>query len=1041
MTYFLNLPVWKKLILVFLLVGLLPMAVIGYQALVTSNEIIVNQVSNQLSAVRSIKAKEVTRYFERVRNQIQTLSADPQIIRIASEMPSAFREFRSETGLNAVSTEQQKASVTSYYHEKFAQQYEKLNGTNADIPAMLKGLDSDSWALQYQYISNNPYALGEKDSLNRANDGSEYSRLHESIHPKLRNYLNKFGYYDIFIADAISGDIIYSVFKELDYTTSLIDGPYADTSIGKAFRDALDLTEPDSSTLADFRTYLPSYDAPASFMASPISNGSDVVGVLIFQMPIEDINAIMGERSGMGETGESYLVGSDKLMRSDSYLEPEYHSVVASFKNPEKGAITTEAVHLALSGDTGSEIITDYLGNPVLSAYMPLDLGEFRWAVIAEQDVAEAFSPVSFLKKIMLVTAIICLSVVLFTGWSMARLISAPITRVMNSISAAEKTGAFSQKVNYQSRDEIGQMANAFDGFLDRLSDMFRETNSVLNSVNKGDYTSRINAQYQGDMKLLCDGINFSISTIDESHNRQLAQQREIERAAEQARKEHLTQQEKIEKSSEEARRNAKEATAAAKDAAAAAEEAAAAAEEANRIRQALDVATTAVLMADNKGDIIYANHAMQAVYKRLIKTIGMSHCPGDILSANVRDFRDSSSRGESLEKLVMSGEKMLLSISEFTFWVEVSEVLNNGKPAGTVIEWIDRTHEIATEKEIDTVVEAAAAGDFSVSISEAGKEGFFLSLARGLNSMTSRTSEVIGEVAEVMSSMAEGDLTREVKSSYSGTFGQLANSINSTTGKLVSVIRNINETASQVSSGAREIEAGVIDLAARTEQQAASLEETASSMNEMATAVSQSAKNAASADDRSKSAESRASEGGEIVHKAVVSMEAINSASKQIADIIGVIDDIAFQTNLLALNAAVEAARAGEQGRGFAVVASEVRQLAQRSSQAAREIKDLINDSVEKVEQGTRLVNLSGDTLKEIVSSVEEVSQMISGLSSSTREQELGINQVNSAISRMDEMTQQNSALVEEATAASENMAAQAKIMVDSVAFFRVSP
>jgi len=641
----------------------------------------------------------------------------------------------------------------------------------------------------------------------------------------------------------------------------------------------------------------------------------------------------------------------------------------------------------------------------------------------------------------MLITTLICLSVVLFTGWSMARLISAPITRVMNAISAAEKTGSFSQKVNYECRDEIGQMANAFDGFLDRLSDMFRETNSVLNSVNKGDYTSRINAQYQGDMKLLCDGINFSISTIDESHNRQLAQQREIERAAEQARKEHLIQQEKIEKSSEEARRNAKEATAAAKEAAAAADEAAAAAEEANRIRQALDVATTAVLMADNKGDIIYANHAMQAVYKRLIKTIGMSHCPGDILSANVRDFRDSSSMGESLEKLVMSGEKMLLSISEFTFWVEVSEVLNNGKPAGTVIEWIDRTHEIATEKEIDTVVEAAAAGDFSVSISEAGKEGFFLSLARGLNSMTSRTSEVIGEVAEVMSSMAEGDLTREVKSSYSGTFGQLANSINSTTGKLVSVIRNINETASQVSSGAREIEAGVIDLAARTEQQAASLEETASSMNEMATAVSQSAKNAASADDRSKSAESRASEGGEIVHKAVVSMEAINSASKQIADIIGVIDDIAFQTNLLALNAAVEAARAGEQGRGFAVVASEVRQLAQRSSQAAREIKDLINDSVEKVEQGTRLVNLSGDTLKEIVSSVEEVSQMISGLSSSTREQELGINQVNSAIFRMDEMTQQNSALVEEATAASENMAAQAKIMVDSVAFFRVSP
>ncbi|MEK9765791.1 MAG: methyl-accepting chemotaxis protein, partial [Thalassolituus sp.] len=234
------------------------------------------------------------------------------------------------------------------------------------------------------------------------------------------------------------------------------------------------------------------------------------------------------------------------------------------------------------------------------------------------------------------------------------------------------------------------------------------------------------------------------------------------------------------------------------------------------------------------------------------------------------------------------------------------------------------------------------------------GKEGFFLSLAKGLNSITGTTRGVIHDAASVMQAISEGDLTKKLQGNYAGTFAELTQSINTTCSKLVSVMSNINEAAQQVSSGAREIEAGIIDLASRTEQQAASLEETASSMNEMLAGVTRSTKNAATADNMAKAAETRASEGGRVVQLAVESMQAISSSSNQIADSIGVIDEIAFQTNLLALNAAVEAARAGEQGRGFAVVAQEVRQLAQRSSQAAKEIKDLINNSVEKVENGT---------------------------------------------------------------------------------------
>jgi methyl-accepting chemotaxis protein len=239
------------------------------------------------------------------------------------------------------------------------------------------------------------------------------------------------------------------------------------------------------------------------------------------------------------------------------------------------------------------------------------------------------------------------------------------------------------------------------------------------------------------------------------------------------------------------------------------------------------------------------------------------------------------------------------------------------------------------------------------------------------------------------------------------------------------------------VASGAEEISQGNADLSQRTEEQASSLEETASSMEEMTSTVRQNADNAKVANELAEKTSSKAIQGGEVVNRAVQSMSGINESSKKIADIIGVIDEIAFQTNLLALNAAVEAARAGEQGRGFAVVAGEVRNLAQRSAGAAKEIKDLIRDSVSKVEDGTLLVNESGETLKDIVASVKRVTDMISDIAEASVEQSSGIEQVNKAVTQMDEMTQQNAALVEEASAAGESMAEQANDMRRLLNFF----
>lgn len=461
------------------------------------------------------------------------------------------------------------------------------------------------------------------------------------------------------------------------------------------------------------------------------------------------------------------------------------------------------------------------------------------------------------------------------------------------------------------------------------------------------------------------------------------------------------------------------------------------------RIKQALDGVTTNVMIGDNDLNIIYMNDAVSRLFREVEADVRKdlpSFDANNMIGTCIDLFHKNPSHQRNMLASLSATHTAELAIGGRTMRVIASPVFSDeGERLGTVVEWADRTQELAVEQEVQQVVDGALAGDLTQRISLEDKEGFFERLSSAVNELVGVAERVITDTVRVFGAMSGGNLTETIAGEYAGSFGQLKADANETIAKLTEIVGRIQTASNSVKTGADEISQGNTDLSQRTEEQASSLEETASSMEEMTSTVKQNADNAGEANQLAKAAREQAEKGGAVVRQAVDAMNEINASSKKISDIIGVIDEIAFQTNLLALNASVEAARAGDQGRGFAVVASEVRNLAGRSATAAKEIKDLIEDSGRKVDEGSRLVNDSGETLDEIVNGVKKVTDIVGEIAAASQEQSAGIEQVNKAVMQLDELTQQNAALVEEAAAASESMGEQADGLNQLIQFFTV--
>jgi len=465
------------------------------------------------------------------------------------------------------------------------------------------------------------------------------------------------------------------------------------------------------------------------------------------------------------------------------------------------------------------------------------------------------------------------------------------------------------------------------------------------------------------------------------------------------------------------------------------------AAEETLRVKIGLDNVATNVMIADRDLKIIYMNHAIQKMFSDaqndIAKDLPRFDCK-QLLGTNIDVFHRHPEHQRQLLGDLKGTHRATVMLGGRTFALTVTPVFAEGNSRiGTAVEWVDRTAEVATEQEIERLVDAALNGDFSTRIRLDNKSGFFRQLAEGMNNLLGIVAGGLNDVGRVLNVVAKGDLTASITADYQGVFGELKRDTNATVSHLCEVVERIQEAVDAVNLASVEIAAGNADLSNRTESQASSLEETAASMEQINATVRQNAENAHNAQRLATESNDISKQGGVLVQQVVETIGSIQASSKKIAEIIGVIDSIAFQTNILALNAAVEAARAGEQGRGFAVVAAEVRSLAQRSAQAAKEINALIGDSVMRVDKGVVLVSQAGDTIKEMVSHFNQLSELVAEIAQASREQAQGIEQVTAAVGQMEGVTQQNAALVEEAAAAAESLSDQANLLRATVSEF----
>ncbi len=473
--------------------SILVTAYLGYRS---GQSNLTERAFGQLTSLRTSKAYQIESYFRTIRNHIETLSETPSVVLAIEEFTTAYRQLETVEVSPELTTK-----VNAYYQQEFIPRLAKAEPGTPVVPAFLPQTKSSTY-LQYHYIANNPNPVGKKEALNAAKDGSNYSQVHARYQPIFRSIIDKFGYYDLFLIDP-QGNIVYTVYKETDFTTNLTTGPYNESNLARLVAMVRRSKEKNYARIIDFEAYIPSYGAPAAFIATPIFDRSQFVGVLAIQLPVNELDNVMTgnrnwETDGLGKTGETYLVGRDYLMRSvsrslietpEAYLQNlrsigtdtttidrirQYKTSILQQK------VQTEAVEKALTGQRGTQIIRDYRDIPVLSSYAPVEIEGLDWAILSEIDLDEAYAPIySFRDRLLIWTTFLMLLVTLL-AMGLAYLFVKPVNQLI-AASRQVKGGQLDAIAPLDSDDELGELAKSFNEMVGSL----REQTHLVEQKNQ----------------------------------------------------------------------------------------------------------------------------------------------------------------------------------------------------------------------------------------------------------------------------------------------------------------------------------------------------------------------------------------------------------------------------------------------------------------------------------------------------------------------------------------------------------------------------
>ncbi len=985
-----DVPMQRKLVGSFLLVGCVPAILLTLVSLIVAIFSLSSSTYEQLTGLRQAKQRQLDNYFSEQRSDLQVLSktvesfqkaADdklsaimeskkvtlldylnsvrshvldfakrPKIIEAMWDLPQYFPSYIVENRWNEEDLRQRREELQSYWEDEFGERYRQLNdGKDPEIKKYFSQLDDYTIALQHSYIVENSNPMGFKDELDKP-DETAYSRLHGQLHPSIRGFLREFGYYDIFLVETEEGRIVYSTFKELNFGTSLIDGPFAESSLGKIFQQANSAELPGQFFIEDFAPYWAGFEAPAAFVAAPIfemtRNGLTKLGVVIFQFPVDKFKSVMSDRSGLGQTGETYLVGSDFRFRSDTFLDPLSFSMEASFR--EFLALDTAPVRSGLGGESGVGVSRNYLNEYVLSAWSPFVFEDLNWVMISEMNVSEVLNPLDaggaeFYKDFSELNEYYDLFLIHPDGeifYTAAREADYQ-TNILNGRFADSSLGRVMRQALLSPEDEVfadfqpyEPSGNAPAAFISRP---IRYDSSLENSTNQG--------------------LSFGIQTV---------------------------------------------------------------------VALQLSDSTLNEVMLQRTGlGETGESYLVGPDFKLRTSTLDPNRNLASSLSGDV------ALNGADTEpaRLALEGQSDTGLYQNYTGdWVLASF---------SPIEVHHQTWALITEIQASEVLRPVWILGLVVLVLLLGVVALVVQLAlffsRNITQPVSETALALQTIAE------EQDLTIQVGVEQQDEIGQMAESMRQMVSQLNSALQHVEWSSRQVQQESSVLESTGRQLAEQSSSQAASLEEISSSMLELNAQTKHNHELSASASRESEQMSRQAQSSSEQVERFSQMMAEIESSTENVTQITSLISEIAAQTRMLAINASIEAARAGVHGAGFAVVAQEVQELAAQTAESAEEISKVVGASVEKVQSGRQALSEAQGSLEEIFGTTESVAEMMQMIRHAAEEQSQGIRQVNQALEELNQMTMENAQYSEVNAKSSSQLSQQAEELLAVVHQFRL--